>query len=221
MRMVIPVLVLLAALGSSGCERDLPFEATVDLSIQGYQVEGYVTDRLGVPMKNIRIALWYDFVPLGTNTHHSRSLFVDDPSKTVLLRALDRQRRVVKVVFSGKAPVGELDYSWNNTDSLGRSVPSGVYQVEFRLNNVVRNSYTVIVNGAVTAVTDSLGHYVIGNDNLPVDFAPAPLYSSDGKRFLGNYQIAPYVGLDFQFDLVRRVSVSLKKDEITRTDLRL
>lgn len=221
MRSVMTALLLLATLGILGCERDLPFEATVDLSIQGYQVEGYVTDRLGVPMRNVRIALWYDFVPFGTNTPPSRSLYVDDSSKSILLRALDLRGRIVKVVYSGKAPVGELDYSWNNTDSLGRAVPSGVYQVELRLDNVVRNSYTVIVNGAVTAVTDSLGHYIIGNDYLPVDFAPAPLYSSDGKRFLGNYKIAPFIGLDFQFDIVRRISVTLKKDEITRTDLRL
>lgn len=214
-------LMVLAAIAASGCERELPFESSVNQSITGYRVEGYVTDRLGVPMKNVRIALWYDFVSIGNTAPPSRTLFVDDPAKTVLLRVLDVQNRVVKVLFSGQAPVGELEYVWNNTDSVGKLVASGIYKMEFRLGGAVRNSYTVIINGAVSAVTDSLGHYLIPNDNLPVDFSPAPLYSSDGRRFLGNYQITPYVLLDFNVDVPRRVSLTLKKDEITRFDFRI
>jgi len=215
------VLIVMTVMAAWGCERELPFEASVDESISGYRVEGYVTDRLGVPMKNVRITLWYDFFSIGNTNPPSRSLVVDDASKPVLLRVLDIQDRVVKVLFSGQAPLGELEYVWNNTDSVGRLVPSGVYKTEFRLGGVVKNSFTVIVNGAVSAVTDSLGHYLIPNENLPVDFSPAPLYSSDGRRFLGNYQITPYILLDFTLDFPRRVSLTLKKDEITRLDLRI
>ncbi len=214
-------LTLLAAVAASGCERELPFESKVNQSITGYQVEGYVTDRFGIPVKNVRVALWYDFSPLGNTIPPSRSLFVDDTGKTVLLRALDNQNRVLKVLFTGRAPVGELDYAWNNTDSLGRKVPSGVYKIEFRLGGVIRNTYTVLVNGAVSAVTDSLGRYLIPNENLPVGFSPVPLYSTDGRRFLGNYQITPFIILEFNLDFLRRVSLTLKKDEITRFDLRL
>ena len=214
-------LVALTAIAVSGCERELPFESSVSQSITGYRVEGYVTDRLGVPVKSVRITLWYDFVSIGNTNPPSHSLFVDDPNKSVVLRVLDIQNRVVKVLYNGRAPVGELDYSWNNTDSVGKQAPSGVYKMEFLLGGFVRNSYTIIVNGVVSAVTDSLGHYVIPNENLPVDFSPAPLYSSDGKRFLGNYQITPYIVLDFNLDFLRRTSLTLKKDEVTRYDLRI
>jgi hypothetical protein len=214
-------LMVLTVIAAAGCERDLPFESTVDQPIAGYRVEGYVTDRLGVPVKNVRIALWYDFDSIDDTTPPSRGLFVDDAAKSVTLRVLDIRNRVVRVLFSGRAPVGELDYPWNNTDSAGKQVPSGVYKMEFRLGGVLRNSYIIIVNGAVSAVTDSLGHYVIPDDNLPVDFSPAPLYSSDGKRFVGNYQITPYIVLDFNLDFLRRTTLTLKKDEITRFDLRI
>lgn len=214
-------LMVLTVIVATGCERELPFESSVSQPIVGYRVEGYVTDRLGVPVKNVRITLWYDFDPIDDNSPPSRILFVDDPNKSVALRVLDIRDRVIKVLYNGKAPVGELDYAWNKTDSTGKQVPSGVYKMEFRLGGVVRNTYTMIVNGAVSAVTDSLGHYVIPDDNLPVDFSPAPLYSSDGERFVGNYQITPYIVLDFNLDFLRRTSLTLKKDEITRFDLRI
>jgi hypothetical protein len=213
-------LALMAALSASGCERELPHEATVSQSITGYQIEGYVTDRLGVPVKNVRIALWYDFNPTDNTIAPSRSLYVDDPSKTVLLRVLDIQNKVVRILFAGRAPVGDLDYRWNKTDSLGKLAPSGVYKIEFQLGGVIRNSYTQIVNGAISAETDSLGHYMIPDKNLPIDFSPAPLYSSDGSSFLGNYQITPFVVLEFHLDFIRRASLTLKRDEITRFDLR-
>ena len=71
-------LVVLAATAMWGCERELPFESSLGQSINGYRVEGYVTDRLGVPLKNVRIALWYDFNPIDDQTPPVRDFLVDD-----------------------------------------------------------------------------------------------------------------------------------------------
>jgi len=214
-------LVALTAIAASGCERELPFESTVTQSISGYRVEGYVTDRLGMPLKDVRVGLWYDFNPIDDSTLPSRDFLVNDSTKPAVVRVLDIQQRMVKVLFDGRAPVGNLELRWSNTDSGGKQVPSGVYKMEFLLGGVLRNSYTIIVNGAVSAVTDSLGHYVIPNENLPVDYSPAPLYASTGERFLGNYRITPFIVLEFNLDVPRRASLTLKKNEITRYDLRI
>lgn len=212
-------LVLVVFLGGVlGCERELPYVAPAEMPIAGYQIEGYVTDQLGVPLKNIRIALWYDYEFVDTLRLPSPSFFVDDSTKDVLVRVFDRIQKVEAVLFEGHSPVGPVDTAWNRRDASGNPVPSGVYMVDFSLNGVSRASYTVVVDGAVTAVTDSLGHYVIPDENLPVGFYPVPRYSSLDPTFYGNYRITPLVALELYIGLHPGTSFSLNKDQVTRQD---
>lgn len=210
----------LALVGMMGCERDLPFVVPPPTPISGYQIEGYVTDRLGIPVKNLPIALWFEFDYIDGNPPN-RSFYVDNSNVTSLVRVLDMNRNVKRVLFQGRAPLGLLDVSWDNKDSLGQLVPTGIYTVDFRQGGVPKNSYTTIVNGNVTAVTDSLGHYTITNDQLQVGFYPAPLYSDDDTNFLGNFQISSYVVLEFYLTQHRSTSVTLTPDQVTRLDYRI
>jgi hypothetical protein len=204
--------------GTLGCEREVPFEPTPDQPINGYQLEGYVTDRLGTPVRGLRIALWYDYGYIDSNDPPPRQFTVSDSTMNLIVSVRDAGGNVRRILFEGHTSVGAHSYSWDQKDSFGDEIPSGVYTVDFSVNGVSKYSYTVIVDGAVSAVTDSLGHYVIPNDLLPVGFYPAPLYGSDDSTFVGNYQITSYVTLEFYLGGHPSAGVSLTQDQVTRFD---
>ena len=179
-----------------------------------------MTDRLGIPVKNLPIALWYEFDYLDGNPPN-RLFYVDNSNETSLVRVIDTKKNVKRVLFQGRAPLGQLDVSWDQKDSLGQPVPTGIYTVDFRQGGVPKNSYTTVVNGNVTAVTDSLGHYAITNDQLPVGFYPVPLYGNDDTNFLGNFQVSSYVVLEFYLTSHRSASVTLTPDQVSRLDYRI
>lgn len=212
--------IVLVLVGMIGCERDVPFMVPPPEPINGYQIEGYVTDRLGIPVKDLQVALWYEFDYVDGNPPN-RTLYVDNSNATSLVRVFDANKNVKKVLFQGRAPLGILDVSWDKKDSLGQPVPTGIYTVDFRQGGVLKNSYTTVVNGNVTVVTDSLGHYTITNDQLPVGFYPVPLYSNDDSNFLGNFQVSSYVVLEFYLTSHRSASVILTPDQVTRLDYRI
>ena len=204
--------------GVLGCERELPYQAPAQKPIVGYQIEGYVTDRLGVPLKGVRVALWYDYELVDTVRVQSPSFFVDDSTKIARVQVLNRSQRVIAILFEGRSLVDLVKPEWDKRDASGNLVPSGVYTVDFSLNGVSRASYAVVVDRAVTAVTDSLGHYLIPDENLPVGFYPVPRYSSLDSQFYGNYRITPFVVLELYLDIHRGSSFTITKDQITRRD---
>ena len=217
---VFPLRLMIVVLlgGVVGCERELPYQAQAQKPIVGYQIEGYITDHLGVPLKGVRVALWYDYELVDTIRVPTPSFVVDDTTKIARIQVLDRSRRVKAVLFEGRSPVGLMDTEWDKRDASGVPVPSGVYTVDFSLNGVLRASYTVVIDGAITAATDSLGHYVISGENLPVGFYPVPRYTSSGHSFYGNYRITPLVALELYLDVHRGSSLTLNKDQVTRRD---
>lgn len=194
-----------------GCQRDLPYEAPAETPISGYQLEGYVTDHFGVPLKGVGVQLWYDYEFVDTLHSPNPVFYVDDPAQIARVEVLSRNKRIINVLYDGHSNVGLLDTEWDKRDAFGRPVPSGVYTVDFSMNGVSRSSYTVMVDGAVTAVTDSLGHYLIPDENLPVDFYPVP-------RSDGNYRITSLVSIQLTLEIPRGTSLTLTKDQVTRFD---
>ena len=207
--------------GAIGCERDLPYMAPADQPINGYQLEGYVTDKLGIPVKGLKIALWYDFDYVDSDSTQSRQFVVDDSTKIARVVVLDMQHRLKRVLYQGKASLGALDYEFDMRDSTGLLLPTGIYTVSFTLGGVQRASFLDVIDGMVTAITDSLGHYIITNDFLPVGFYPAPIYAGDGYTFIGNYEVASDVALEFYLPTHRSVSVTLTQNQVTRLDYRI
>jgi len=212
------VLLVVLLGGVSGCQRELPFQASPEQPIVGYQIEGYVTDHLGVPLKGVRVGVWFDYAFVDMLQPPSTTFFVDDSTKNVLVRVFDRNQKVRAILFEGYASPGALDVGWDKRDGNGNLVPSGVYTVDFSLNGVHKASYNVIVDGAVTAVTDTLGYYVIPDENLPIGFYPVPQYSPYDSQFIGNYSITSSITLELYLDIHRGASVSVTKDLITRYD---
>ncbi len=213
--------VLAGVAGVIGCERELPFMVSADQPISGYQIEGYVTDKLGIPVKGLKIALWYDLDYVDSNTPPSRQFLIDDTTKLARVVVLDQQNRLRRVLFQGRAKLGYLDFEFDLRDSAGVLLPTGIYTISFSMNGAAKGTYSQVINGAVTTVTDSLGHYTVRNEFLPIGFYPAPVYTGNGVTFIGNYQISQYVILEFYLPLHRSASVSLTKDRITRFDYRI
>ncbi len=213
--------VLVGMAGVIGCERELPFMVSADRPISGYQIEGYVTDKLGIPVKGLKIALWYDLDYIDSNTPPSRQFLIDDTTKIARVVVLDQQNRLRRVLFQGRAKLGYLDFEFDLRDSAGVLLPTGIYTISFSMNGAAKGTYSQVINGAVTTVTDSLGHYIVRNEFLPIGFYPAPVYAGNGVTFIGNYQISPYVILEFYLPVHRSASVSLTKDQITRFDYRI
>jgi hypothetical protein len=215
-------LVILAGVaGVIGCERDLPYMVSADQPISGYQVDGYVTDKLGIPIKGLKIALWYDLDYIDSDSVPSRKFLVDDTAKIVRVVVFDQQNRLRRVLFQGRTELGLLDFGFDLRDSAGVLLPTGIYTISFSMGGVTKGSYTQVINGAVTAVTDSLGHYTIPKEALPVGFYPAPIYAANGITFTGNFQVSSFIILEFYLPVHRSTSVTLTKDQITRFDYRI
>jgi hypothetical protein len=206
-----------------GCEREVPaFEdRTEQPEVDGYMIMGKLSDQFGNPLRDVPVVLYYDYVFVDANPPPSKTYQVTDARKPVLVRVASRSGVPFRVLFNDTISPGPLTVEWDQKDGAGNFVPSGVYFVQYLVENVVRMSYPVTVTGRVTAVTDSLGRFTIGNENLPIDFYPVPLTASDGSRYLGNHRIVPFVTLQFQLEGARRsVYVSLTKNQIKRLDLR-
>jgi hypothetical protein len=215
------LVILMGVAGVIGCERDLPYMVSADQPISGYRIEGYVTDKLGIPIKGLKIALWYDLEYIDSNPPPSRQFLVDDTTKVARVVVLDQQNRVRRVLFQGRAKRGLLDFEFDRRDSAGVLLPTGIYTISFSMDGATKGSYYQVINGVVTTVTDSLGHYIIPNEFLPIGFYPAPIYAGNGITFIGNYQISPYVVLEFYLPVHRSASVALTQDQITRFDYRI
>jgi hypothetical protein len=212
------LMMVMLLMGVLGCERELPYQTQSEKPVDGYQLEGYVTDHLGVPLKGVPVALWYDYEFVDAVRVPTPEFLVDDTTKLARVQVLNRNKTVVAVLFQGRAPAGPLDYTWDRRDVFGAPARSGVYTVDFSLNGVSRASYSVVIDGAITSVTDSLGHYIIPNENLPVGFYPVPRFSSPGNQFLGNFRVTTSVALELYLEIHRAASLTLTKDQVTRRD---
>jgi hypothetical protein len=220
-RLFFQLVLTLLAISFMCCEREVPPGLTGPSTISGYRIEGFVSDNLGNPVRGIAVALHYDYLLQDQGPPPSQIFQVTDPSKTVRVSVLDRASTVVRVLLQGRVNAGPLEVEWDERSSDRNPVPSGVYVVQFEVDGEVKMTYPVTVSGAITARTDSMGHYVIPDINLPVGFYPVPLYGQGGTSFLGNHRISSYVVLEFYLEPRRVAGLSLTKDQITRYDLRV
>ncbi|MBI3585748.1 MAG: hypothetical protein HY088_01300 [Ignavibacteriales bacterium] len=206
----------------SGCEREIPLALSSEPEISGYRIEGTLTDRLGNPYRDIPVQLFYDYGSVDSNDPPSKEFQVNDPVKIILVGVYDRKEHLKRILFNGRAERGPFVIVWDQKESNGVPAPSGVYTVRYIVDEQTKKSYPVTVSGNVTARTDSLGKFLIPDDNLPIDFYPVPLYNSDSSVYYGNHRIIPYVVLQFALaeNNSRSIYLHIEKNHITRIDIK-
>jgi hypothetical protein len=208
---------IVLCLGALGCEREIPI---IDGGpIEGYQVEGFVVDRLNTPMRGVDVVLHFNFSYVDNGLPPSKSYFVTNPNQTIVVGVYATDGRLIKNLYSGTANTGSLTVEWDKKDGGGRDAASGLYTIRYTENNVTVHSYDEVVTGTVTARTDSTGRYSITKSNLPIEYYPV-YFSSTGGNYQGNYRIVNQILLEFfSGSRVRLVYITLARNQITRYDV--
>lgn len=210
-------------LTGAGCEREIPLLVERDDpdEIEGYQISGKLSDRIGNPLQGVAVSLSYDYVFVNDDPPPTRTYQVPQGSDTVVVQVVDRKGFPLRTLFRDRISPGPLTVDWDTRDGAGTLVPSSVYHVQYLVGNDVKHSYPVTISGRGVATSDSLGRFNIPDEYLPVDFYPVPLQSADGSRYLGNHRIIPYVTLRFTAEGINRgIYLSLIKNEVKRLELK-
>ena len=222
---LVKVLWMLALVTLMGCEREIPSlvdRTDDDGEIQGYMIMGKLSDRIGNPLKEIAVSVIYDYIFVDDHAPPIKTYQVEQGSDTVVVQVVDRKGFPLRVLFRDQISSGPLTVEWDRKDAAGNIAPSSVYHVQYLIRNEVRHSYPVTISGTVVTYSDSLGQFTIPDDNLPIDFYPVPLSSSDGSRYLGNHRIIPYVTLRFTAEGINNGAyLSLIKNEIKRIEIKI
>lgn len=190
MRLVLGLTVALV----NGC-RDINL-LDVREGTEGYRIVGTVLDGLDNPIAGLGIRLFYGTEYVSGSPVPQREYVLQSPGEFVLVDVYNLAGGHVRSLYAG-TPVGtSLLVQWNKRNSAGALVPSGIYFVRYTVNGSTRHSYTVVVDGHVSATTDTNGVFIIPDNLLPVGYYPAPLYSG-ADAFLGNYRIQNLAYLEF------------------------
>ncbi len=201
-----------------GCERQTPVDESP--GTEGYRIQGRITDGLGNSLVGVKVKLYYDFYFIDGNPAPSTTYDVTNSVQVIRVTVNDRDNNVVRTLYNGTHSTGTMRVDWNRKDLQGNDMPSSVYTIQYWVDNQLKKSYPVTVNGTVTAVSDSLGAYVIPDKFLPVGFYPVPTYSSDSSKYYGQYQVAGNVGLDFVTPIRTKTAfVTLTKGFVSQVDI--
>jgi hypothetical protein len=198
----------------AGCERQIPI--LENASINGYQIQGTVTDQIGNPVPNVSVFLDYTGDVVYTDTGATRRFFVPNPAVPVQAVVENWNNQVIRVLTPLQNYYGWYQVLWDGNDSTGSAAPSGIYYVEYLVGGSIKFSYNQLVSGGKVATTDALGQYTVPIQYLPVDSSSVPLFSSYDSTYTGNLVIASDVILTYQYpNHVQQIARTLGKGQVT------
>ncbi|MCI0563338.1 MAG: hypothetical protein MN733_33090 [Nitrososphaera sp.] len=220
MRIWLITAVFLILFSLMGCEREFP--ATPGEETEGYEIAGRVTDALGNPIADVSIKVYYDFEFVDYDPPVEPYYEVENSSETIRVSVYDGDDNLIRTLYNGTHPLGEMSIAWDKRLFSGSLAPSGVYAVRVIIAGEVRKEYFVTVDETITAVTDANGEFRLVNKNLPVGFYPVPLYYPN-EEYAGQHRITNFVALEFIYDNTsfRAVYVSLNRGSVSRVNIAL
>lgn len=202
-----------------GCEREIPIDPS-SREVEGYLIEGYVTNRFGIPFAHVDIKLNYDLILVNQHNPTPRSYVVTNSQEYINVIVQDARGGLVRTLAARSFPIGRIEYTWDQKLPAGEFAPSGLYHVRYVVDGHTRHSYPVLVTNTVTARTNAEGFFTIPDARLPIGFEPVPVYGSNNSVFYGNHRIGARIFLGFLIGgTTRTYAVHPTKNRVTRFDV--
>lgn len=200
----------------ASCREILPVEQEENFT--GYQINGNVTNQSGTPIPNVIVMLYYDEQKISNTQTDTTVAFVTDTNQIVTIQVFSIKEILVRTLFTNKMRIGPVPrFSWDGLNNDGVKVSSGFYLIRYKIDMAVVKESPVVIDGNMSARTDSDGRFVIPNEHLPVN-KTYDKYSQD--TFLGTFLIGSTVVLDLiSGTTVKTGRVYLKKDQITKVSI--
>jgi len=198
----------------AGCDREIPILES--FGINGYEVQGTLTDQIGNPVPNASVYLDYtaDLIDSGAVT--TRRYLVQDPTVLVQAVVTNWSNQVIRVLTPRQYVNGWYEQIWDGKDSAGAVPPSGIYSVVYLVADTARFSYNQLVSGGQVASTDAHGFYTIPMENLPIDSSSVPLFSSYDSTYQGNLIISNSIILTYQYgSQIQQIQRTVDKGQVT------
>lgn len=198
------------------CREILPVEQ--EENITGYQINGSVTNQSGTPILNVNILLFYDEQKISNTQTDTTVAFITDTNQVVTIQVFSVKNILVRTLFINKMTIGPVPrFSWDGLNDKGVEVTSGLYLVRYRIDTAVVKESPVVIDGNISARTDSNGCFVIPNEYLPVN-------KTYDKYLQDTFQGAFLIGSSVVLELVSGTSVKtgrvyLKKDKVTKVNI--
>lgn len=187
--------------------------------ISGYQINGIVTTSSGTPIESVMVYLSYDKIKISSTPLDTFNLYISDPNINVVVNVYDISDEFIKILFSGKLPVGPVSrFNWfGELDSINVA-PSGYYKIRIYFNNQLVKEYPIIVEGNLTAISNKKGEFFIYNKNLPIGKL-FDIYDYQ-NRYIGTYKIVESVLLELEYrTYIKRGYVNLNQNKITKVNV--
>lgn len=206
-------------LALSGCERQIPI--LQNQRTNGYEIRGTVTDRIGNPIPGVNVSVDFFWDLVYTDSAATRTYVVADSTVPIQALVVDWSNSVVRVLTQPQRRYGPYEILWDGTDSVGFTMPSGIYYVEYVAGGTTRFSYSQLVGGGVVATTDKGGKYVIPLHNLPIDSATVPYFNASDGSYIGTIIVLNDVLLSFGYPpRMQNLELTLNKNLVTIVDLK-
>lgn len=196
------------------CREIQPFQPVT--TIQGFRLDGIVTAQNGIPLKDVQVILYYYYDYYSTTPVDTQKVIVQSTTKVVDIAVYTVTHILVRQIYFGyHAPGPMAPVLWDGLDAQGKNVPSGEYLMRYALDGVVAKYSILVVDGTVTASTDSTGKFSVSGSTLPVN-AVFDAYFSNGK-YDASYIVLPEVDILIRGYSTQKLysAIELATDQVT------
>jgi hypothetical protein len=185
--------------------------------ISGYELQGEVTSKNGIPLDSVSVRLYYTYDYLGPQQLDTIPVIITDSTKIVFVAVYSKAGAYVQTLYFNFHSPGILPtYLWDGRGEGGEPVPSGEYVIVYSYGSTVVKQVPVIADGNVTATTDRNGNFTLPNSCFPVG-GVFGMYADNGE-YVGAFRVLQDVEIVLRRGEVVSApfDVTMTKDLITR-----
>ena len=184
--------------------------------IHGYQLNGIVTTKDGLPIDSVVVSLQYHFSVYQYTPLDTVQVFLADSTRRMFVGVFTPDDRRVRTLFDDRFPAGLFpNYYWDEKDDSGQYVPSGKYFVKYINDTAIVKIVPWLADAHQTTMTNIAGQFSLTSSSLPLGEL-FDLYYYDSS-YDATYRVMTGIRLFFNRGQLRGMSeVSMEKDKITR-----